>query len=191
MSFFLGIFPDKEPSNKIGEVVNDIESVFEGFEIPVRWVKPENYHITILHFGEELPFYKKMFFKQRLKNFKLKNFKVKFNTVKLGISRRYKELIYLDLSEGGDEMRKLFLELKEILKTKNEGNFTPHLTLGRVSKDLTNQEYSNICRDLQIVTKDLGIGDIEFVVEDIKLVKSTEGNYEFLMSFKDSSKTKS
>jgi 2'-5' RNA ligase len=190
MSFFLGIFPDKEPSSKISNVVNEIKSVFEGFEIPVRWVKPKNYHITVLHFGEKLPFSKKMFFKYRLKNFNLRNFKVKFNTVKLGISRRYKELIYLDLLEGGDEMRKLFLELEEILKINNEGNFTPHLTLGRVSKDLTNQEYSNICRDLQMVTKGLKIEDIEFVVEDIKLVKSTEGDYEFLMSLKDLSKTK-
>lgn len=187
MSFFLGIFPDKETSKKVKDVVNEIESVFNGFEIPVRWVKPKNYHITILHFGQRLPFYKRFFFKYRLKNFKLKNFKVKFNTVKLGISRRYKELIYLDLLQGGDTMRELFLELEQILKVSNEGNFTPHLTLGRVSKDLTNQEYSNICRDLQIVTKSLDIEDIEFVVEDIKLVKSTEGNYEFLMSLRDSS----
>jgi 2'-5' RNA ligase len=117
----------------------------------------------------------------------LRKFKIKFNTVKLGISRRYKELIYLDLLEGGDEMRKLFLELEQVLKTRNEGNFTPHLTLGRVSKDLTNQEYSNICRDLQTVSKGLAVEDIEFVVDEIKLIKSIEGNYEVLMSFTDSS----
>ena len=191
MSFFLGIFPDKESSNKIQDVASGIEDVFSGFEIPVRWMKPENYHITLLHFGEHLPIYKKIFFKKRLNKFNLKKFKVRFNTVKLGISRRYKELIYLDLLEGGDEMRKLFLELEKTLKTNNEGNFTPHLTLGRVSKDLTQQEYGNICRDLQVVSKDLKIEKIEFLVNELKLVKSKEGTYEVLISFSDSSRIKS
>ena len=191
MSFFLGIFPDKESSNKIQDVASGIEDVFSGFEIPVRWMKPENYHITLLHFGEQLPIYKKIFFKKRLNKFNLKKFKVRFNTVKLGISRRYKELIYLDLLEGGDEMRKLFLELEKTLKTNNEGNFTPHLTLGRVSKDLTQQEYGNICRDLQVVSKDLKIENIEFLVNELKLVKSKEGTYEVLISFSDSSRIES
>ena len=139
MSFFLGIFPSKEVSNKIQSIIDEVESVFSGFDIPVRWSKSDNFHISIIHFGQKLPFYKKIYFKYRLNNFILRKFNIKFNTVKLGITRRYKELIYLDLLEGGDEMRKLFLELEHVLKTINEGNFTPHLTLGRVSKDLTNQ----------------------------------------------------
>lgn len=187
MSFFLGIFPTKEASDKIQIVIDKMVPVFEGFGIPVRWSKVENFHISLIYFGEKLPFYKKLYFKYRLNNFLLRKFKIKFNTVKLGISRRYKELIYLDLLEGGDEMRKLFLELEQVLRTRNEGNFTPHLTLGRVSKDLSNQEYSNICRDLQTVSKSLAVEDIEFVVNEIKLIKSVEGNYEVLMSFTDSS----
>ncbi len=191
MSFFLGIFPTKEASGKIRSVIDKIVPVFEGFDVSVRWVKPENFHISIIYFGQKLPFYKKMYFKNRLNNFTLRKFKIKFNTVKLGISKRYKELIYLDLLEGGDEMRKLFLELEQTLKTRNEGNFTPHLTLGRVSKDLTDQEYSNICRDLQVVSKDLDIAEIEFTVDELRLIKSSEGNYEILMSFNDSARIKS
>jgi 2'-5' RNA ligase len=146
--------------------------------------------MTLIHLGDSLPFYKRLFLKYKLKTFTLKRFKIKFNTVKLGISRKYKELIYLDILEGGEEMREFFLELRNTLHLQDDSNFLPHLTLGRVSKELTDQEYSNICRDLSIVTKKLDIDEIQFFVNELKLVKSTEEGYQVLMSFSDSSNIK-
>jgi 2'-5' RNA ligase len=190
MSFFIGIFPDKNTVNDIKKIVGEVGKVFDGFEIPVRWSKPEKYHVVLIHLGNSLPFYKKLFFKYKLKTFSLKRFKIKFNTVKLGISRKYKELVYLDLLEGGDDMRKLFLELRNTLYLQDDSNFLPHLTLGRVSKELSDQEYSNICRDLGVVTKRLNIEKIQFFVNELKLVKSTDGDYKVLMTFRDSSNIK-
>lgn len=190
MSFFIGIFPDNNTIDDIKNVVGEVGKVFDGFEIPVRWSKPEKYHMTLIHLGDTLPFYKKFFFKQKLKSFSLRRFKVKFNTVKLGISRKYKELIYLDLLEGGDDMRELFLELRNTLHLQDDTNFLPHLTLGRVSKELTDQEYSNICRDLSAVTKKMDIEKISFFVNELKLVKTEDGEYQVLMTFSDSSNIK-
>jgi 2'-5' RNA ligase len=190
MSFFIGLFPDENTVNDIKKVVGEVGKVFDGFNIPVRWIKPEKYHMTLIHLGESLPFYKRLFFKYKLKTFTLKRFKIKFNTVKLGISRKYKELIYLDVLEGGEEMRELFLELRNTLHLQDDSNFLPHLTLGRVSKELTDQEYSNICRDLGVVTKKLDIDEIQFFVNELKLVKSTEEGYQVLMTFSDSSNIK-
>lgn len=137
-----------------------------------------------------MPFFMLWYYKFKLKPFFLKRFKIRFNTVKLGISRKYKELIYLDLEEGGEEMRKIFLELRNIFNLKTDSNFIPHLTLGRISKDLTKQEYSNVCKDISRVTKSLGIRKIEFYVSDIKLVKSTDDGYTILFSLSDSSRIK-
>lgn len=190
MNFFLGIFPDKETVEEIKSVVVEVEEVFDGFGIPVRWSKPDNYHMTLIYLGEKLPFYKKLFFKYKLKNFSLTRFKLKFNKVKLGINRKYKELIYMDLLEGGEEMRKLYLELRNLLNLHDDGNFMPHLTLGRVSKELTDQEYANICRDLSVVTKRLDINKIQFFVNELKLVKSKDGEYQVLINFSDSSNIK-
>jgi 2'-5' RNA ligase len=190
MSFFIGLFPDENTVNDIKKVVGEVGKVFDGFNIPVRWIKPEKYHMTLIHLGDSLPFYKRLFLKYKLKTFTLKRFKIKFNTVKLGISRKYKELIYLDILEGGEEMREFFLELRNTLHLQDDSNFLPHLTLGRVSKELTDQEYSNICRDLSIVTKKLDIDEIQFFVNELKLVKSTEEGYQVLMSFSDSSNIK-
>lgn len=190
MSFFIGLFPDKDTVNDIKKVVGEVGKVFDGFNIPVRWTKPEKYHMTLIHLGDSLPFYKRLFFKYKLKTFTLKRFKIKFNTVKLGISRKYKELIYLDVLEGGEEMRELFLKLRNMLHLQDDSNFLPHLTLGRVSKELTDQEYSNICRDLGVVTKKLDIDKVQFFVNELRLVKSEEEGYQVLMSFSDSSNIK-
>lgn len=190
MSFFIGLFPDENTVNDIKKVVGEIGKVFDGFNIPVRWTKPEKYHMTLIHLGDSLPFYKRIFFKYKLKTFTLKRFKIKFNTVKLGISRKYKELIYLDVLEGGEEMRELFLKLRNMLHLQDDSNFLPHLTLGRVSKELTDQEYSNICRDLGVVTKKLDIDKVQFFVNELRLVKSEEEGYQVLMSFSDSSNIK-
>lgn len=187
MSFFLGLFPDQNSNHSIESVAEETKAVFEGFDIPVRWSKSVSYHLTIVHLGESVPFYKMLFLKYKIKRFNFKQFKIKFNTIKLGISRKYKELIYLDLLEGGDDMRRLLLELRKVLGIKNEGNFLPHLTLGRVSKELTDQEYSNICRDLSAVAKRLDIEKIEFLANDFKLVKSTDDNYQILMNLRDCS----
>ena len=188
MNFFLGFFPDEKARYKIGKVIGSIGPIFDGLEIPVRWSKPETYHMTVLQIGSKLPIHKKLLLNFRLKNISFKPFKVRFNTVRLGISRKYKELIYLDIKEGGEEMRDLLLNLRTILGISDTGNFLPHLTLGRVSKDLTRQEYGNLSRDLAVVGKGLKIPGIEFEVEDLQLIKSDEGSYNVLMSFKDSSR---
>jgi 2'-5' RNA ligase len=190
MSFFIGLFPDDSTINDIKKVVGEVGKVFDGFDIPIRWSKPEKYHVTLIHLGDSLPLHKRLILKYKLKNFTLKRFKIRFNSVKLGISRKYKELLYLDLLEGGDDMRELFFKLRNILNLQDDSNFLPHLTLGRVSKELTDQEYSNICRDLSVVTKKLDIDKIQFFVNELRLVKSTEEGYQVLMSFSDSSNIK-
>ncbi len=191
MNYFLGFFPSEEARNSIKKAVREVGKCFNGFGIPVRWLEPEMYQMTLLNLGNSMPFYKLLYYKYKLKPFYLRRFKIRFNTVKLGISRKYKELIYLDLLEGGDEMRKTFMELRKIFNLKSESNFVPHLTLGRVSKDLTNQEYSNVCRDLTRVSKSIDINKVEFYVSNLELVESDDHSYKVLMNLNEVANTKS
>lgn len=191
MSFFFGFFPDENTNYKIRKIVGEVGRVFDDFQIPVRWSKPETYHMTVLHVGEKLSIFKRLIWQFKLKKLTFKPFKISFNTVKLGISRKYKELVYLDTKDGGDIMRTTLLEMRKVLKLRDEGNFVPNLTLGRVSKDLTDEEYSNLCKDLTIVAKDLNIGEIEFYVNDIKLIKNFRDNYSVLMNLIELPKIKS
>ncbi|MDD4382491.1 MAG: 2'-5' RNA ligase family protein [Candidatus Dojkabacteria bacterium] len=188
MNFFFGFFPDQNTNFKIRKVVGEVGTVFNDFDIPVRWSKPDTYHMTLLFLGERFNFINNILFRFKLRDIKFKPFKIVFNTVKLGISRKYKELVYLDVKEGGENLRELYLELRKRLNINDEGNFVPHLTLGRISKDLSTQEYSNICKDLSVVTKGLNIKDIEFYVDNLYLIKSSDGNYKVLMNLLDLSK---
>ncbi len=177
MNLFLGFFPDDESRKKISDVATSVKEVFDGFDIKVRWSNPKTYHMTVLFLGSKVSFPQVFFYKQKLKKFAFRKFKVRFNSVKLGISRKYRELLYLDLLEGGDEIRELYLQLREITGAKEDINFIPHMTLGRVNKDLTTQEYMNIVKDLNVVTKQLKVNKIEFEVKSIDLVKSEDGLY--------------
>lgn len=181
MNFFLGFCPDEKANHKIRKIIGEVGKVFDGLQIPVRWSDPASYHLYILTLGHSLSFLRLFWLKYKLKGFTVKPFKVVFNTVHIGISRKYKELIYLDLKEGGEEMREILFELRKRLTINDQGKFIPHLVLGRVSEDLSAQEYTNISKDLYRVAKDLDIQQIEFEVTGLKLIKNTSTGFQILL----------
>jgi len=71
-----------------------------------------------------------------------------------------------------------------LIGDKGDINFIPHLTLGRVNKDLSVQESANIIKDLNNVSKMMNVSEIAFEVSEIKLVKSEDENYSFLLEIK-------
>lgn len=187
MNYFLGFFVDEKSNYKVRKVVGEVGRVFDDFGIPVRWVKPETYHITLFYLGENLNPIRRFLLSRRLKKVSFKPFGIRLNTVKLGISRNYKELVYLDLLEGGDILRNLYLDIHKIVGTNDSSKFVPHLTIGRVSKDLTEEEQRNISKDLSNICDSLNIEDIYFNVYELCLVKSDEGSYSILMKLSASS----
>ncbi len=183
MNFFLGFFPDEKANYKIRKVVGEVGRIFNDFDIPVRWVKPETYHISIYMIGEGLNPISKIFLKRKLQKISFKPFNISLGKVKLGISRKYRELVYIDIVDGGEELREILHQLRAILKGIDNSTFVPHLSIGRVSKDLSEEEYRNLVKDIHNISKDLDIEDISFEVKEMYLVKSEEGNYSLLMKF--------
>lgn len=178
--FFLGFCPDKEANQKIRKVSSELGKVFDDFDISVRWSNPNSYHMVMVPLDIKVPFIEIPILKYKLLRFCFSPFRVVFNTSRLGISRKYKELIYLDVKEGGEEMREMYLDIRKFLGKKDQGNFIPHLVLGRISKDLTDQEYTNISRDLSRVAKGLNIQDIHFFVNSLKIIKTTPEGLEIV-----------
>ena len=183
MSYFLGFIPDKEASYQIKRVVAHISTLFDDFDIPVRWVKPNTFHLTLLYLGDKLFFPNKILLKKKLSKIPIKKFKVSFNTVKVGISRNYQELVYLDLSQGGEELREYYSQVRRVLGEKDSSLFVPHLTIGRISKDLSKEEYRNVSSDVSRVSKKLKIKDIQFSVDGMYLIHSKDGVYTVKMKF--------
>lgn len=54
MGYFLGFIPDKESINKIKQVIEEVSILFDDFGIPVRWSRPNSFHITLVYLGESL-----------------------------------------------------------------------------------------------------------------------------------------
>jgi 2'-5' RNA ligase len=157
--------------------------VFDDLDVPVRWSKPNTYHITLYYLGENLFILKKLYLYFILRNIRIKKFNVRFNTVKLGISKRYKGLIYLDVSDGGDQLRELFLKVRSVIGGKDYSNFLTHLTIGRVNKDLSDEEYRNLVRDINTISKKLNISDISFDIDSMCLMESVNGENICLRKF--------
>ncbi|MBP6976257.1 2'-5' RNA ligase family protein [Candidatus Dojkabacteria bacterium] len=177
MSYFLGFITDQESKSKIRRVLAEVDSVFNDFDIPVRWVKPNTFHITLYYLGEKSNFIKEFLLKRKISKIKFEKIKVSFNSIKVGISRNYKELVYLDLKEGGEELRKLLLQVRGVGGKQDTSMFVPHLTIGRVSKELSKEEHRNISNDVSLLSKKLELNDIHFTIDSIYLIESKNGDY--------------
>lgn len=183
MNYFLGFFPDESANYKIRKVVGEVGRIFKDFDIPVRWVKPETFHISLYYIGDTLSIFQRLFISRKIKRVPFIPFDISLGKVRLGISRKYKELVYIDVKDGGEQLRDLLHEVRKIVKGKDVSMFVPHLTIGRVSKDLSEEEYRNLIKDIQNISKSLKVEDISFRVTAMYLVKSKEGVYFPLIKF--------
>ena len=183
MGYFLGFIPDKQTSYKIGKTLGKLGMVFDGQEIQVRWNAPVQYHINLLYLGDKLSLIKRLIIDYKLNRTELRNFNIKFDKAVLGVSRKYKELVYLTISKGGDELRDLVFDLRKLLNEQDSGTYIPHLTLGRVSKDLTKEEHKNLSQDVRRGNMELRIDNIEFEPKSLMLIERVEGNYRVVKEY--------
>jgi len=182
MNLFLGIFPDDSANHKIRKVIGEVGRIFDGQQVPIRWVNPDTFHVTVFHVGNDISLVKKVVLKKAIKKIEFKPFELSFKSVRLGISRKYKELLYLMIDKGDDEMRKITEQLDVKGDIRGANTFVPHLTLGRVSKELSEEEFKNLSRDLENVSTELNIEEISFIVREMYLLKGENGNYEVLIN---------
>jgi 2'-5' RNA ligase len=178
MSFFLGFIPTQESNYKIRKVVGDLGRVFDGQSVNVRWSKPESFNIPLLNLGENLNPIKRELLLYKLRKLNWKKFTVELDKANVGISRGYKELIYLTLGEGGDTVRNYLFQIRNVFRTKQDSLFIPHITLGRISKDLSGEEYRNLVLDVRNTNANLNIPEITFTVDSLCLVSiDSDGNH--------------
>ena len=184
MGIFLGFIPDEKNNYKIRKVVGEVGRVFEGQDVAIRWVKPESYHITLLYIGDKMNFLSKFFLLLKMKSFIVRKFKVVLDKANVGISRSYKELVYLSMKEGGDEIREMLYKLRGKVKVKETNVFIPHISLGRINKDLTSEEFRNLTVDVRNENKNLDISSISFEVDKLHLIETNQdGKLNIIKSF--------
>jgi 2'-5' RNA ligase len=153
--------------------------MFDSHGIPVNWLSSEKFHITLVYLGSKLPLIKRILYKALIKKCSYGKFKITFDSIRVGISKQNKSVIYLNVSEGGDFLRDVLSDFTKKLKIQRISSFVPHLTIGRITKDLSDQEYKNLNQEIQIINRELPL-QISFIPSDLVLVESSGVVYQQL-----------
>ena len=156
------------------EIISNIGGVQEELKrsgAQVRWVKPENIHLTLKFLGhitsEELEKVK-ITTRETMKPFA--PFEVSVSGLGAFPKINYPRVIWIGVNKGKEELKRIAFSIEENLAKigfdREKREFSPHLTLGRV-KSSTRRE--RLIKALSLVkTSNLG----NMIVAKISIVKS-------------------
>ncbi|MBV9454083.1 MAG: RNA 2',3'-cyclic phosphodiesterase [Rubrobacter sp.] len=164
MRAFVAIFPPPELRAAVTETFETVQC----FNYKVRWVRPENIHLTLKFLGNIQ--------EETLGNLWIaleetcarhEPFDISLARPEAFPSAQRARILWAGIDEGSDQLRALAADLESALIPlgfeREKRAFTPHLTLGRVRSRLTN------INDLPSAI----IGDLRFRVRHIELTEST------------------
>lgn len=144
MRVFIGI----KLNNSVKEEINKVLRPFKKISTPLKWVKPENIHLTLKFIGE-ISEEKYLQIKESLtnNNFNIKPFNLKFSG--LGRFGRGNNInIFWVGIENNNELKNLFKEIENRLENinikKDTREFKPHITLGRNKKQFNFKSFFKI-----------------------------------------------
>jgi 2'-5' RNA ligase len=187
MNHFLGFFVNDQTRKQVVKRVGKVSTIFSGMHIQVRWIKPSNYHIKLHNLRGSVGPIKQLYIKKKIDNILTEPIELSLGNIKLGLNRNLKGLIYVEIDDGGEQLRELRYEMLKNLKIKDNVQFVPHIALGRINKDLSRQETSNILKDIENIFEHDSNTETKFFLKEIELVKVDNGNYELLKKFKTDS----
>jgi 2'-5' RNA ligase len=185
MSYYLALLPDERANYQIRKALATAGELFDSHGVPITLVKPESFHITLLFFGNSMSAMKKDKLGRVIKKYPVDPFDVSVGNMRLGINRNYRELLFLTVDQGAEQMRDMVHDLASLLKMKRERVFIPHISLGRVTKDLSDEEFRNLGESIHQVNQELmkSLGDTSFKVERVYLMKSEDGENTVVKEF--------
>lgn len=168
MRYSLGFPLQKDVCIQLWSIVNEVTMIFRGQGIPVRWSDQKDYHIS-LHCYYKLPFIQKSILEGKLKKITIPTSTISLHRLKLGDSKRMKGLMYFSIDSGGEYLRNLKSEIVKMMNIKGSFVFVPHIVIGRVSKDITKQEYSNLVKDLESLQE--RTSKVQFQIGNLELIE--------------------
>ncbi len=168
---FIGISFSDETRDLLAAQQTALMKKLEG--CPIRWVKPQNFHLTI-HFLGEIDTSKVEsinILMNRACNH-IDSFTITFTKMGCFPNSKYSKVLWLGGSNA-DQLTDLVQELHDGLQRMNiavQGKFSPHLTLGRVNDCATNSQRLRIGTEF---AKPPGFQEISEQIGHIVLYKST------------------
>ena len=169
MRTFIAVEMPTDVKKVIGNYIDSIQGSFKG----VKWVLPQNLHLTIKFLGE-------------VKESDLKNlsgcvekaasdfspFSIDLSNIGFFPSSKNLKVIWIGMDGGADNLPDLFQELENFLENlgfdREARAFSPHLTIGRMKKKKKHKYHVNINPEELPEFE-----PVEFYVKSIAIIKST------------------
>jgi 2'-5' RNA ligase len=171
MRTFIAIEIEDKIKNEIG---NLIEFAKKNYNLPFKWVKIENLHIT-LHFLGEIPDKEVENVKNILRNEEKLNYKIKINNLGQFPEKGIPRVLWIGFEDLEKNIEKSYKSLeKKILNSGlklDKEKFVPHITIGRIKKfsNFNINEYRDMFEKLNKRIKEL---NLFFETNNINLFKS-------------------
>ncbi|MBI4042635.1 MAG: RNA 2',3'-cyclic phosphodiesterase [Deltaproteobacteria bacterium] len=168
MRVFAALMLPEELAEKLGEVMRSAKST----SADVRWVKPENIHLTLKFLGEQSEEEVREI-SARIEKAVLgvSAFAVELRGVEIFPSLRRPKVVVANLGGGKGEVLHLFQRIEEALAELNipreDRDFTAHVTFGRVKSPL---RLASLEKELA-ARRDLLFG--EWKISEVCLMQST------------------
>ncbi|MDD5155494.1 MAG: RNA 2',3'-cyclic phosphodiesterase [Candidatus Omnitrophica bacterium] len=164
-----------ELPNEIRDSLNGIQEKLKACKADVRWVAPENIHLTLKFLGEvnEEQLSKVKAIMETIAGQK-KIFNIRLASVGAFPNMNYPRVIWAGVDNGGKEAEELACALEEKIEKigipKEERAFSSHITIGRIRSNLGKDRLTAGLKQPENYFKD---SVHEFSVNKLTLFKST------------------
>ncbi|MBI2049773.1 RNA 2',3'-cyclic phosphodiesterase [Candidatus Roizmanbacteria bacterium] len=158
MRLFLALDLPKETKRKLSDQINSLQKGYPHF----RWVGEDNYHITLLFFGDQ---FKTPYLIRKIQDAVYDSSEFYLYSLHADLFLRGKIILYLAFRRN-KELESIVHKIKENLAMDTAKKFVPHLTLGRY-KVPSKQQYLHLKKKLRNL-----VFDIEFRVPKLILFNS-------------------
>ena len=171
MRAFIAIELPKDTRDSLGRLQEQLKKA----QADVKWVTPENIHLTLKFLGE-VDDEKLKRISKAIEEAAQENHPYKIRIHSLGAFPKidYLRVLWVGAEEGDAETRKIAKELEEkIIKIgipKEGRSFSSHITIGRIRSTLNRER---LVKELKNMQEIFGKENLEFCASKITLFKST------------------
>jgi 2'-5' RNA ligase len=161
-----------ELPEEIKDALAKLQDKLKDSQADVKWVKPENIHLTLKFTGEiddeQLTELTKILEKTAGNN---SSFQIRLSSVGVFPKINFPRVIWVGMGKGGNETKAIAEDLEERISLigipKEKRPFSCHITIGRVRSSLNRDKLVNSLKAVDSLERK------EFTVKKITLFKST------------------